>query len=450
MRRLITRVPAPVRQVMAKLEDCGFPTYLVGGPVRDLLLGRAPPDWDLATAARPAEVLDLFSETRPTGLRYGTVTVLQGGQAMEVTTFRTEGDYADRRRPNWVSFVPRVEDDLARRDFTCNAMALDRHGSLVDPQGGTWDLCRGVLRAVGDAAGRFGEDPLRMLRAVRFTAQLELRLDPATRAAIGANADDLRSVSTERVRDEVVKCLLSPRPAYAMEMFRRLKLLPHVLPELAEGIGVPQNEYHTCDVWEHSLLALENAPRDLVLRLAALLHDVGKPRTLSVEGGHRHFFGHERVGAEMARQALERLRFERQTTEAVVRLVRDHMALHLRPEMREAAVRRLISQVGPENVPALLALRRADRAAKRKPAPGVGPEPEDLAGEIERIMGEGTAVGLKDLAVDGHDVMAATGLASGPEVGRILNQLLDEILDDPRRNHRETLLARAREIASRR
>lgn len=429
------------------LEASGHRAVVVGGPVRDLLLGRLPPDWDVATSATPDEVARVFPETRPTGVRHGTLTVLEGGLAIEVTTFREECGYSDRRRPDRVAFTGELAADLARRDFTINAIASDRAGRLYDPFGGVWDLLRGRLRAVGDPGARFAEDALRMLRAVRLSAQLRLRIDPATRRALAARAPLLAAVSAERIRDELSKAILSDRPAYALETMRQTGLLAVFAPELLEGVGVAQNEYHRYTVWEHALVALDHSPPDLGLRLAALLHDVGKPRCLSTgPDGRRHFFGHERVGAEMARSLLRRLRFDNQLVARVTGLVADHMALHVHPGMGDAAVRRLLARVGQHRVDDLVALRIADRLASGTRGQAPGPGLDDLLAAFDRVRREDAALKLSDLAIGGDEVMRATGLRPGRDVGRILRALLDEVLEDPGRNRAEYLRRRAREL----
>lgn len=440
-------MPAGVWQVLTALEAAGHLAVVVGGPVRDLLLGRSPPDWDVATSATPDRVAAVFPETRPTGIRHGTVTVLAHGLAVEVTTFRREGGYSDRRRPDWVAFTHDLRSDLGRRDFTVNAIAADRHGRLYDPFRGAWDLFLGRLRAVGDPGRRFAEDALRMLRAIRLSAQLQLRIDPATRAAIAAHAPSLSAVAAERIRDEFAKAVLSPWPAYALEMMRETGLLGVFAPELLEGVGVAQNEYHRYSVWEHALVALENTPPDLGLRLAALLHDIGKPRCLSTgPDGRRHFFDHERVGAEMAGALLRRLRFDHDLVARVTGLVRDHMALHHQPGMGDAAARRLLARLGAERVPDLIRLRIADRIASgtKGHAPGHGLEP--LLEAFERVRREGLALKVSDLAIGGDEVMEVTGLSPGPAVGAILRRLLDEVLEDPHRNRPDYLRRRAREL----
>ncbi|MFO7246304.1 MAG: HD domain-containing protein [Thermaerobacter sp.] len=441
-------IPSGVRRVLLGLARAGHQACLVGGCVRDLLLGRPPSDWDVATDARPERVQALFDRTRPTGIAHGTVTVLVGRRPVEVTTFRTEGTYSDRRRPDWVEFTGRLELDLARRDFTINAMALDHRGRLHDPFGGLRDLEAGVIRTVGDPGARFQEDALRMLRAVRFAAQLEFRIEPEVLEAIREHAALLGHVSAERIRDEFSKILLAPRPAPALETLRETGLLERFLPELLEGVGVAQNVHHAFTVWEHNVLACQHARPDLVLRLAALLHDVAKPRCLTVDpDGSRHFYHHEVVGAQMADAILRRLRFDNATREKVVHLIRHHLALHHYPDMSDAAVRRLIRRIGLEHLDDLIALRIADRKASGTKRSELSRGTRLLLRRIEQVLAEDAAFGLKDLKVDGHDVMRVLGIPPGPLVGRILNALLEAVLEDPSLNEPETLERLIREKA---
>jgi len=444
-------VPAPVQEVIRIFRDYGQEAYLVGGCVRDILLGRRPEDWDVATDTTPDRVRKIFSATRPTGIAHGTVTVLHHGMAIEVTTYRIESDYTDFRHPDEVEFTGSIRADLSRRDFTVNALAMAEGGELLDHFGGLADLEKKLVRAVGEASERFREDALRMMRAIRFAAQLGFSIHGHTFAAIAENARLLRKVSAERVRDEFSKALMSAAPAYAVELFKESGLMQYFLPELLEGVGFQQNRHHRYTVWEHGLLALDhmakNGPPSLVLRLAALLHDVAKPATLSVdEDGNRHFYHHETEGAKMVQDILRRLRFDNDTIHRVTHLVRHHLALHHYPDMTDAAIRRLIQRVGLENLDDLLYLRAADRAASGTKKGPISGGTQVLLRRIEKVITEDAAFGLKDLAADGHDVMEVGGIEPGPLVGRVLNQLLEEVLDDPKRNNREYLLSRIQSL----
>ncbi|HEX6990113.1 MAG TPA: HD domain-containing protein [Bacillota bacterium] len=441
-------IPADVRRVLQGLARSGHQAFLVGGCVRDLLLGRRPADWDVTTDAVPQRVQAVFRRTRPTGVAHGTVTVLAGRRPVEVTTFRTEGGYSDRRRPDWVDFTDRLELDLARRDFTINAVALDHRGRLHDPFGGLDDLAAGVVRAVGDPNARFAEDALRMLRAVRFAAQLAFRIEEDTLAAVRRHAHLLDHVSSERIRDEFGKLLLAPEPAPALEILKDTGLLGRFLPELLEGVDVAQNVHHAFTVWKHNVLACQHAPPVLTLRLAALLHDVAKPRCLGIdEAGGRHFYHHEVIGAQMADAVLRRLRFDNATREKVVHLIRHHLALHHYPDMSDAAVRRLIRRIGLEHLDDLIALRIADRRASGTKRSDLSRGTRLLLRRIEQVLAEDAAFGLKDLKVNGHDVMRVLGVPPGRIVGRILNALLEEVLEDPTLNEPETLERLIREKA---
>jgi len=440
-------VPAGVRETAHVLEAAGHRAYLVGGAVRDLLLGRAPHDFDLATDATPDRVLGLFARTVPTGLQHGTVTVLLGGDAVEVTTFRADGDYSDGRRPDGVHFVTDLRADLARRDFTVNAMAVRlADGVLEDPFGGEADLRDGVLRAVGNAADRFAEDGLRPMRAVRLAAQLSFVVEARTLAAVGGALDTFRRVSVERVSVEVEKMLLTPNAADGVRMLLNCGLLGDVLPEVAAGAGVTQNKYHAFDVFGHSLAALMAVQSDpmasLDVRLAALLHDVGKPVTRTVAGDDVHFYEHDDVGAEMVEARLRALRFPNVTVERVTRLVRFHLVRYEGKAWTDRTVRRFVRRVGEDVLTDLLLLYKADEAAKPKfPAKALA-----CADRVERVMAERPALAARDLAVGGVDVMEVLGLAPGPEVGRVLRALMERVLDRPEENDRARLLTLAREV----
>jgi len=430
--------------VLERLRSAGHEAYLVGGGIRDLLLDRVPGDWDVATSAPPEGVLELWPEAIPTGLAHGTVLVAEEGKHVEVTTYRTEGPYRDGRHPDWVRFGASLEEDLQRRDFRINALAFDPGTQrLVDPTGGVEDLERRVLAAVGDAEERFGEDGLRPLRGIRLAVGLDFGIEPGTLDAMAARRDVVAGVARERIRVEFMKLLEAHRPSRGIELLRRTGLLEIVLPELLESVGVSQNRFHAYDVYEHSLRALDAAPRDRPLvRLAALLHDVGKPRTRSGPEGEASFYGHQTVGAEMTREALDRLRFSREDRERVAGLVEEHM-FHYTPDWSSAAVRRFLRRIGPGNVTELFALRAADDAAH-----GTGKDSRDtlaeLGSRIEGVQLREEALTVRDLAVGGRDIMDALGLAPGPEVGRVLETLLERVLEQPDLNTRETLLELAR------
>jgi tRNA nucleotidyltransferase (CCA-adding enzyme) len=420
--------------------------------VRDLLRGEAANDWDIATDARPPDLLRIFPRAIPTGVEHGTVTVVRGPHHYEVTTLRGEGTYTDGRRPDWVEFVDDITADLARRDFTVNAIAVDPlDGKLIDPFDGRGDLARGLLRAVGDARERFAEDGLRVLRAARFVATLELALDPATEAAIRPTLDTYRKVAHERVRDEWVKTMKARAPSRAFEVMRRTGILEVTCPELLEGVGMEQNKWHAYDVWRHGLECLDACQADPVLRIAALLHDVGKPRTRawSDKTSDYTFYDHDRVGAEIAEPICARLRFSNDDRARIVALVRFHL-FHYSDEWTDAAVRRWIRRVGPERVPDLYVLNAADVRAK-----GRDFEPDlkalaSLEAHVARVLAAGAAMSTRDLKINGHDLMKELGVKPGKVIGEVLDALLEAVTSDPALNEREALLARARVLLAHR
>jgi poly(A) polymerase/tRNA nucleotidyltransferase (CCA-adding enzyme) len=423
----------------------GFQCYLVGGAIRDMLIGRRLTDFDIATDALPEQVQDMFRRVIPTGIKHGTVTVLVRGTRFEVTTFRIEREYLDGRRPDSVVFSPSIEEDLKRRDFTINAMAYDLAARrLLDPHGGREDLRRKVLRAIGVPLERFLEDGLRPLRACRFAAQFGFTIEPETFAAIPLSLDTVRKVSAERIREELVRLLAAPAPSIGFRLMRSSGLLALLLPELEAGAGVEQRDLHCFDVLEHSLRSCDAAPPgNFVVRLAALLHDIGKPQSLErSESGDLKFYGHELASAQAAEGLLRRLRFSNEVIRRTCHLVRHHM-FNYTDQWSDAAVRRLVSRVGQENLPDLLALRRADQIGT---CGDTAPSPSLIAFEkrLEQALAAGQAFSLKDLAVDGDELMAALDLPPGPKIGALLAQLLDSVLADPAMNEKEKLLEIAR------
>jgi putative nucleotidyltransferase with HDIG domain len=439
----VTPPPLPnrVSAVARTLQAAGFRAYLVGGAVRDHLLGRPPHDHDLATDAPPERVAALLPGARSDDARFGRV----GVGDVDVLTLRREGRYRDRRRPSEVVWTRSIRADLARRDFTVNAMAWDLDpagGGLVDPWGGRADLEAGLLRAVGRPERRLAEDALRALRALRLRAELGFSYHPSLLRALGTAAaeDILADLAPERVREECTRALVAPGGGGALRDMRRLGLLPRILPECVPMVGCAQNNpMHLWDVWEHSVHAVEASAAVAHLRWAALLHDVGKPacRTLGPDG-RTHFYGHEAVGEEIARAVLRRLRFPEAFVGAVASLVRRHMFSY-GPETGRGAARRLVLALGPGGVRDLLELRRADRAASRW-GRGYGPEGERLLGDLRAIEEAGERLALRDLGVSGHDVMAALGVEPGPAVGRVLRRLHQEVLDGRIPNRRSDLL----------
>ena len=433
-------IPAPVREILETLETAGHRAWCVGGCVRDALLGRAPEDWDVTTAARPEETMALFGDRAvPTGLRHGTVTVRTAAGGVEVTTLRRDGAYRDHRRPESVTFTDSLEEDLRRRDFTVNALAVDLRGTLQDPLGGRADLAAGVLRCVGDPDRRFDEDALRILRGLRFTAQLGLAVDPDTAAAIHRNRALLGDIAPERIWTELKKLVTGARAAEVLRSY------PDVIgvfwPEVLPMVGFDQRNRHHCyDVWEHTLHALAAIPPEVELRLAMLLHDIGKPNCFTVdEKGQGHFYGHPAESARLAGEMLRRLRADNATTETVVRLVTWHDKNI--PRTR-SGVARALGKLGERDLRRLLDVKRADNLAQAPEYRAVQGEIDKAEAILDQLLAEGACVSLRQLAVNGRDLLAL-GL-SGPAVGRILRTLLDAVLDETLPNQRAALLAAAR------
>jgi tRNA nucleotidyltransferase (CCA-adding enzyme) len=450
-------LPEGARTIARTLIERGHGAWIVGGCVRDCLMGdlsltpRPPSDWDIATRATPDEVSQLFRHVIPTGVDHGTVTVMIGKEPYEVTTLRADADYLDGRRPSRVAFVRTIEEDLARRDFTVNAIAYDPvSGTLVDPYHGLDDLKAGVLRAVGDPGQRFSEDGLRVLRAARFVATLEFELDERTRAAIAPSLGSYRKVSAERVREEWLKAMKARAPSRAFEVMRHTGILEITAPELLESVDCEQNRFHAYDVWGHTMACMDACPRSGILRMAGLLHDVGKPRSRAFSDKTKDytFYNHEAIGAKMSGPMLERLKFSNAERERIVGLVRHHLICY-EDSWSDAAVRRWLRRVSPELAEDLYELGRADALGKGRDASADIDSIERLRRRVADVVAQGAALSTRDLAIGGHDLIRELGLQPGPRFKEILGQLLEEVTDDPSRNQREVLLARARELALR-
>lgn len=449
-------VPSEVRELCQRLKDAGHRAWLVGGCVRDELLREAGDargshrgDWDIATSALPEQVSKLFRRVIPTGIQHGTVTVLMREGQYEVTTLRGETTYSDGRRPDAVYFVDDIKDDLARRDFTINAIAYDvLEDRLIDPFDGARDLAARTLRAVGVASERFAEDGLRVLRGARFAATLELEIESETARAIQPSLASYRKVSAERIRDEWLKTMKAKRPSRAFEIMKDHGILAITAPELLESVGCEQNKYHAFDVWGHAMSCLDSAPQSPVLRVAALLHDVGKPRSraFSDKTNDYTFYEHERIGAEMVEPMLSRLRFSNEERSHITALVRHHLICY-DSSWSDAAVRRWLRRVTPELVPDLYLLNEADVRGKGRDCSPDLAALSALKVHVERVLAAGAAFSTKDLAIDGRVLMQELGLKPGPDLGRILKALLDEVVEDPTKNERDTLLARARALS---
>ena len=436
------RIPAAVEEILERLEAAGFEAWCVGGAVRDALLGREAGDWDVASSAPPERVLALFApRALPTGLQHGTITVKTGpGAGVEVTTFRRDGIYLDGRRPEHVDFTGSIREDLSRRDFTVNAIAVNRRGEVLDPFGGRADLERRTLRAVGAAEERFREDGLRILRGLRFAARLGLEAAPETERALRRCAPLLERIAPERIRTELTGMLCGETVLPVLLAYPDVLGAP--LPEILPCVGFDQrSRYHCWDVWEHTARAVAAAPPQPVLRWALLLHDLGKPDAFSLDGeGRGHFYGHWRKSAEYAGAILDRLRFDRRSRDLILTLVERH---DCELPLSEKSVRKNLARYGEEAVRALLAVKRADNLAQ-------APEYRDrqvLIGQWEDLLNlvlqEGACFSLRQLAVRGGD-LTALGLR-GPAVGRVLQALLDQVLDGKLPNDREILLHCVRE-----
>lgn len=436
-------LPKKVNTIIDVLMSAGYEAYAVGGCVRDSILGREPQDWDITTSAKPEQVKALFSHTIDTGIQHGTVTVMIEHEGFEVTTYRIDGEYEDARHPKEVLFTSNLLEDLKRRDFTINAMAYNEQDGLVDAFDGIGDLEKGVIRCVGKAEERFAEDALRMLRAVRFAAQLGFSIEKETHQAICSLAPNIGKVSAERIQVEMAKLLTSKHPEHIRIVYET-GLSKVFLPEFDRMMETEQNNPHHCySVGEHVIEAVRYVEADKVLRLAVLLHDVAKPECISTdEEGVDHFYGHPKAGAEMARKILRRLKFDNDTTDAVCRLVEWHDD---NPELSERNVRRAIHRVGILQYPNLFAVKRADILAqsdyRRTEKLAYVDEYEKLYGEI---LEKQQCLSIKELAVNGSDLIAA-GMEPGKELGVVLKELLEAVLDDPTRNTRDALLTIARE-----
>lgn len=448
-RILRQQIARPVLEICKELRNAGERAWVVGGCVRDTLRGEQVNDWDVATTARPEKVQDTFHRVIPTGIDHGTVTVLWKGQAFEVTTLRGEGMYSDGRRPDSVVFVSDIEEDLARRDFTVNAIAYDPVDSrVVDPFGGLADMESGILRAVGKASERFQEDGLRILRGARFVATLEFELEPETEAAFAGALDTFRKVSPERVREEWLKAMKARAPSRAFEVMRRTGILEVTYPELLEQVGCEQNQWHAYDVWDHTMRVLDESDGDPIERVAALLHDVGKPRTRakSDKTNDWTFYHHETVGADMADRWLREYRFSNDERSLITALIRHHLICYS-SEWTDAAVRRFIKRVGADNVDPLLRLGEADALGKGRHVEEELAALKELRGRVAHELEEGGALTTRDLAIGGNDVIPLLEGGAGPAVGQILRALLEKVIDDPSLNTRDKLMPLAEDLA---
>ena len=434
------------RALLQQLNSAGFAAYAVGGCVRDSLLGQEPKDWDICTSALPEQIMEVFSELHciPTGLAYGTVTVRYEGESYEVTTFRKELGYSDSRHPDGVRFLNSLKEDLARRDFTINAMAADRNGQVTDLFGGSADLEHGLIRCVGEARERFAEDALRMLRALRFAARFGFSMEEKTAGAIHEQKERLLHVAPERLRKELSGLLCGRDAVPILDRFSDVVFL--LIPELADSKGFRQfNYHHALDVWQHSLLTLSSIPATEPLRLAALLHDIGKPSCFHFDKYLvGHFYGHAKLSCAYTQRILRRLRYDNDTIDTVCTLIRCHdTPLMPRPKeggSREKTLRRLLGKLGQERLLQLIELKRADRLGKGNvDTAQVDAQINEIRALLQGILEQALCVRQDQLAVNGRDLMAL-GMAPGPEMGQLLRQMLDAVIEGDLNNDREVLV----------
>ncbi len=437
-------LPDRVRYIIEKLEAAGYEAYAVGGCVRDSLLGRKPNDWDVTTSAKPQQIKAVFRHTIDTGIQHGTVTVMLDREGFEVTTYRIDGEYEDSRHPKEVIFTANLIEDLKRRDFTINAFAYNDHSGIVDAFDGMKDLERGVIRCVGEAAERFGEDALRMLRAVRFSAQLGFSIAEETRAAIRELAPSLSHISAERIQAELVKLLLSAHPDYMRDAYE-LGITAVVLPELDAAFATGQhNPHHRYSVGEHLMQCLLHTRADRSLRIAALLHDIGKPPVRTTdEEGIDHFYGHVEESERMALDILKRLKFDNDTIDKVQKYVRYH---DYKPEPDARSVRRAVNKIGEAYFPQVLEIRRADALAQSscQRAEKLA-RIDETARLYAEIMAKNQCISLRTLEITGNDLIAL-GVPKGRRIGEILNRLLDDVLQEPENNVHEYLIEKAKDM----
>jgi poly(A) polymerase/tRNA nucleotidyltransferase (CCA-adding enzyme) len=444
-------IPKEVKNIIGKLDKAGFEAYIVGGCVRDFLLGAEPKDWDVTTNAKPEEIQKIFPDSFYEN-NFLTVTVRTGSKdqklaEIEITTYRFEAKYSDKRHPDEVKYAEKLEDDLSRRDFTVNAIAMDGKKKIADLFEGQKDLKNKIIRTVGIADERFNEDALRMLRAARFATTLGFSIEKSTAEAIKKNSIWLEAVSKERIRDEFIKIIMADKAAEGIELLRELGLLKYIIPELLENYGVAQNKHHIYDCYMHAIKALEFTAKkklNMYVRIASLLHDIGKPRSKAGEGDSATFYNHEMIGAKMTFQILNNLKFSKKEIEKITKLVRYHLFYYNVDEVGEASVRRLVKNVGPENMEELLQVRQADRIGSGVPKA----EPyklRHLKYLVEKVSKD--PISVKMLKINGNDLMSALGIKPGPKIGQILDILLSYVLDDPKKNTKEFLEKEAKRLS---
>ena len=452
------KIPLEIKKISQILEKSGYQSYLVGGCVRDLLLNCDPKDWDITTNAEPQEIQKLFSDSIYEN-KFGTVGIKTNAQkeqlkVVEVTTFRLEGKYTDKRHPDEIKFAKTVEEDLARRDFTVNAIALEfsisnsQFSNIIDPYNGQKDLRDKIIRTVGQPKKRFQEDALRLLRAVRLAIELGFQIESSTTKAIQQEAGLLKMIAKERIRDELKKMIMTDDAARGIILLEDSGLLRYIIPELRAGINVGQNKHHIYTVFDHNVKSLDYAARknySLIIRLASLLHDVGKPRVKVGEGEDSTFYNHEIVGAKITVRILDRLRFSKEVVEKVTHLVRCHLFYYNVGEVSEAGVRRFLRRVGPENIPDLIKVREADRIGSGVPK-AIPYKIRHLLFMVEKVKHD--PISPKMLKVGGEDVMKALNIKPGPKIGQILSILLEEVLENPSKNNKKGLQSKIKDLGN--
>lgn len=440
-------IPKDVNYIINNFYKNSYEAYMVGGCVRDSILGVEPKDYDITTSAKPEETISLFEKTIPTGLKHGTITVIINSTPYEVTTFRTEGTYLDNRRPSSVDFVTDIKEDLSRRDFTINALAYNENTGLIDYFNGVNDIKNKIIRCVGDADKRFKEDALRMLRAIRFSCQLTFDIEENTLKAIKDNYKLIENISFERIRDEICKILISPNPSRGLELLKDTNLLELILPEINSLVDFsPKCTNHNRNVFTHTLRVIDNTENDLLLRLSALFHDVGKLNTLTPfnNGLFYGFPGHSIEGAIMSKRILSKLRFDNNTIKIVSKLIEHHLVLNVDTMLTKYEVKKLLNDVGKNNISLLFKLQRADINSLDNPKIFLEKVnyTEKLANEI---LENNEPLTIKDLDIAGEDLISNLGLKPGKIIGDILNYLLDKVLENPNLNSKEILLNLAKD-----
>jgi len=449
-KKMKIKLSTEIRNILNKLEKAKFEAYVVGGCLRDILLNKKPKDWDITTKANPEQIQKIFPDSFYKN-KFGTVTVKTKSkektlQEIEITTFRTEQKYTDKRHPDKISFTSDLKEDLSRRDFTINALALDKAGKIVDLFDGQKDLKKKLISTLNKAEDRFNEDALRMLRAVRLAVELDFKIEDKTFKAIQKNAKWLQVIAKERIRDELIRIIIAEKPEQGIELLKETGLLKHIIPELEKGINISQNRHHIYTIYQHSVFSLKFAAQkkyDLDVRLAALFHDIAKPQAKRGQGPESTFYNHDQLGARFAVNILQRLKFPKKTINKVALLIRNHMFVYGVEEVTEAGVRRLLRRVGLENINDLIKLRVADRLGSGCPK-AVPYKLRHLKYMIEKVSKD--PISAKMLKINGNDLMKILEIKPGPRLGLIIEALLAEVLEEPKINTKQKLIQKAKEL----